>query len=315
MAYIAQNFIVGQKLTAEALNRMDQQIAQNAEGVESFNRQMVVDELKTLNLETDGQYLVLKLGDTAIAEVAIADVSNVIPCTDLTVTSPSILQLDIGETDTITYEIQPADSNQIVRFRSEDIGVVNVTSAGVATGIGAGISNIHVLCGTHAESVQAIVSTLVKPTWMAGNGIYVDSTDKHNNTAAKLEQSSTRLACVFPQEGTDNIFVKAGQKVTVTYNGTANYFFMNAYAIAPETEEGFSYTEDWSGRICAAKCRTVANIFGDTTGHQSPIEYTATEDCYIIFTFRSEDDPDENYTQTELDALNSGLITVRISPN
>lgn len=314
MAYTLHNFQVGQKLTAAHMNEMDQQIALNAAGVEAFNRQMVVDELETLSLETDGQYIILKLGDVVIAEVAVADVSDVVPCTELTLNGEGTLALDAGEEAALTWQVQPSDCNQALRFRSGDLGVASVNSQGVVTGIGVGKCTLHALCGSHSETLQAIVSQVIRPTYLPGNYIYVDSTDKYSAPAAKLEQSSGNLACVFPQEGTENIFVKAGQTVEITYNGSLDYYFRNAFAIAPLDQNGFAYTEDWNGRLCAANCKTVANLFGDTASHKAPIQYTATEDCCIIFTFSSADKADTEYTDGELAALNEGLITVRISP-
>lgn len=314
MSYVIQDFKVGQKLTAAALNRMDKQIALNAEGIASFNRQMVVNELEKLSLETDGQYIILKFGDVVIGEVAIADVANVIACTDLVVTSSGEVSVDVSETSDITCAIQPDDCNQVIRYRSDDLSIASVDSSGKITGIGAGVCKINILCGSHRGSVIATVSEIVKPTWIAGNYIYVESTDKGNNSCSKLEMDPCKRAYVFPQDGTSNIFVKAGQTVTVSYNGAKDYYFMHAYAIAPATSDGFAYTEDWSGRVCVANRNVVADIFGDTSSHSGPIVYTATEDCYLIFGFYSADAGDE-YTDEQLTALNEGLITVRISPN
>lgn len=296
---------------------MDAQIALNAEGVDNFNKQMVVDELEKLNLSTDGQYIILSLGDVVLAEVAVADVNDVTPCTDLALTSSSSLAIDVGETSGITCTTQPSDCTQVVRYRSTDLGVASVNSKGVVTGVGCGTCDINVLCGNHSEIVKAKVSEIFKPTWTIGHYVYTeDKTDKNGNPAAALELTSTTRAYVFPQEGTKDVFIPAGHTITIQYNGSSNYYFMHVVAVTPLDAKGFLYTEDWSSRPCCANIRVVGYPTGNMSSYKGVLTYTAPEDCYLIFGFRSEDiaDPTSGYTEEDIEALNNGLLTIRVSP-
>ncbi len=316
MAYKVHNFAVGSALPARQLNEMDAQIALNAEGVAAFNRQMVVEEMAKLSLTTDGQYVMLQHDGVEVAAVAIADVSQVVPATEMTVTSGSAIALDAGAEAAITAAVQPADSTQTVRFRSGDVSVATVTSQGVVTGVGAGITDIDVMCGSHSDTVTATISEIATPTWVANAAIYLDDNtrDKYDSPAAKLDVEGSHLAAVFGFGAEDGVFLRAGQKLTVTYSGGNNYYFRYAYAIAPVDAEGFTESIDWSNRPCIANCRMVANIFGDTASHAAPITYTATEDCHVIFCFNDGKSYGSGaYTDEELAALND-VITIRISP-
>lgn len=272
-------------------------------------------DLNTLKLENDGEYLILKLGDTELSRTFITNAPDTIPCTDLSITSAPEIALDAGQTTTITYNLQPSDCNQIVQFRSDDPQIASITSKGVVTGEKAGISDINIFCGNHTKTVKAAISEIIHPTWLTGNFVYTDGTDRNGNPAIKLEQNNQKMACVFPQENTKNIFLKTGQRVTIAYNGTGAYYFRFAYAIAPLSDEGFYYTTDWSDRICVANCKIVDDIFGGTESYKGQVEYIAKEDCYIVILFSSDEKGDDDqYSQEELDALNAGLITIRVSP-
>lgn len=319
MAYKTHDFAVGQALTSKALNQMDAQIQKNAEGVAKFNREMVLAELQNLNLTTDGQYIVLKLGDTAIAETEIADVSGVIPCTELRVTENGLSELDAGNTAKIEAIRQPSDCNQSIYFRSDDMNVATVTGSGDVKGIGAGICNIIVRCGSKQIVKKCAVGQIIKPTLYPAAAIYGEGKkDKFNNDAIVLDESNSNMACVFPKEGSTNIVLNEGQKVTVKFNGDGNGFgFRYAYAIAlDDADKGLQYTIDWSGRDCVSNVKVLANIFGDTLNHTvKEWSYTATEHCYVVFSFFSSSRPTGGYTQSDLQNIIDNLITIRISPN
>lgn len=277
MAYTAHNFQSGQPLTAEVLNEMDDQIEKNAKSVDMFTEQMVKDQIAGITLETDGEYIIMIHDDKQIAMVAIGDISNVIQCEGLTLTSGTTIELGAGQTTNITYSVTPSDCNQKVRFMTDDVGVATVTSTGAVTGIDVGNAIVSMLCGRHTEKIRCKVSSAPSPTWIVGNWL-AENTDTMNRPGISLLRDSDTKLITMPYTDMEPISLKAGQKLTITVGET--YYIQLIYAIAPMSD-GFAYGLTWSDNMICANAEVVDFLVQESLEKGVGFTYTATQDCYI----------------------------------
>ena len=221
MAYKVHNFLTGDKLKAASLNEMDAQIKANAEGVSLFTMDTIVAAIKQMRLTTDGEYLYLYYGDTLLDEAAVSDASDIIQCEGLTVTSPTYTDLtvtvggDSADSETIKTAITPSDCSQTVRFRSSDITVANVTSAGVVTGRAKGRATVTVTCGKYKKVFPVAVREIIRPTWVTGNWVTAPYTFNGQTGMNVDVASSAKRALCYPYTDQKSVYLKKGEKISV----------------------------------------------------------------------------------------------------
>lgn len=308
MSYLLHNFVAGQKLTAQALNEMDTQIAANYRGVEQFDVQMVAGEIGKLSLVNDGQYLVLYYDGVEIAQTAIADVSGLIPCEALTLTSDASITLDSGNTATVTCTKSPSDSNHLLRFLSQDTAVAQVDSTGQVLGIRCGKTQVRALCGAQSQTVAVTVYEKPQPTWTSGN-YFSWGTDTANSPGLIQLQENASRAIVMPYTDRTALSLKKGQTLTVTL-ASSDFFIQQVFVIAP-LEGGFQYGLTWSDKLICANAQKLAEpaVGGNGVG----LSYTAGSDCYVCLSVAKSTGGD--FTDEELAALTTGgSVVFQVAP-
>ena len=170
----------------------------------------------------------------------IADILNQeVPATGITV-SPQSVTLMVGQSQQLTAELTPAESNDTVVWSSEDTGVAEVTAEGLIYAVGTGTTYITAQANSNVKaSVEVTVTgiptqsvTLNKTSLVleAGQGERLTATVTPADTTDKLVWSSTNPAVAVVDEngmvvakgaGTAAIQVVSGEKsasctVTVT---------------------------------------------------------------------------------------------------
>lgn len=313
MSYKVHNFLTGGKLTAAALNEMDAQIKENTDGVALFTMETIVEAIKTLRLTTDGEYIYLYLGDTLLDEVPVSDASDIIQCEGMTVTSPTsasiVLQAGSGSVS-IQTEITPSDCSQSVRFRSSDISVAAVTSAGVLTGKAKGTATLTVTCGKYRKTFAVSVWEKMEPTWLTGDWVTAPYTNNGLTGMSIDVASSANRALCYPYTDQKSIFLKAGEKLTVTC-GTG--YKVQYYYIIKLGDGELTYT------TVAHNGNPFVVVDPDAGGTASSVKveavsltYTADANCYIGLCIM-RDGASGAFTADECKTLNT-KITCRVDP-
>ncbi|MBR1585924.1 MAG: Ig-like domain-containing protein [Clostridia bacterium] len=307
MPYETHNFLEGQKLTAALLNEMDAQISRNTQAAETYTPQMVDTRIGQLRLDTDGQYIILYYGDQEIAEVAIADVSNIVAAESLTLTSGASLNLLVGDKSQITYTVSPSDANQRTRFLSNALTVATVTSAGLVTALDVGVADVSVMCGQITATVRVTVSRKVSPTWRIGSWMDEGHAAISGNTGLRNQHTGDgRLVC-FPTEE-EQVLVKQGQTISVQPNAT--HFIQMFYVVVPGPNT--AYEKDYGDHDLITGV-TLTELTGQTGsyGTGNGITYAAQQDCYVAFMIGGSGP----YTEESAAAFNeTNAVTITIFP-
>ena len=304
--YQVHNFNDTQKLYAQDLNEMDAQIAINDAACRNFNVNTINSRINTLRLDTDGTNIILLFDGVEIASVAIADVNNIIFAEGLSVTSSLNLTLMAGNTSQITYAVTPNNANQKVRFRSNNLDILNVNNTGLITALRLGITSVSVICGEFNVQIQVFVSEQKFPTWRIGN--YLSSS---SSNFRMLVSEDTRLIA-FPTED-DNLYLKTGDTINITMNTVNNNigYISQAYAI-PSTGTSFDIDTINEVPIINISGNNTATDISSSISNYRSLTYTASADCYISFAIGGIA---SHYTQSEADSFNTdGYCTIIISP-
>lgn len=315
MAYKLHNFLKQTPLKASQLNEMDEQIKRNADLTAEYNKDVMTKEIKKLSLSTDGQYVVLMYDGIALAEVPFGDLSTIIPCTELIV-NDSPISLETGSTAVISASKQPSNSNQMIRYRSDDILIATVDAGGVITGINVGKTNINVGCGLFKKLVPVSVWGYVQPTVLYG---FWSTDEADTNSYADKEKywfgyspNMGNSGIIFPTKDGDNLALKAGQTIHVESSPTIRIFggSNRAHAYAPVDGSYFIYSMNWSGNemVGNAKLVDIINVIDE-----QHLTYTATEDCCVNFEFSPYDSTDiRSIVPTIYDTSKQYWIKIRI---
>lgn len=129
------------------------------------------------------------------AEVIARVLAQQIPATDITVT-PTSVELMVGQTQQLTAQLTPAETNDTVVWYSENTHVAQVNDQGLVRGVGEGTT---IITAQANQGVKATVTVTV--TGIATQSIAL------NHTQLTLEEGQgTRLvAQVTPQDSTDPV--------------------------------------------------------------------------------------------------------------
>lgn len=314
MGYSVHNFLTGSRLPAAALNQMDEQIQKNAEGVALFTMDTIMNEIKKLNLTTDGEYIYLYLGDTLLDEVPVSDASGIIPCEGMTVTSPteSTIVLQAGSNSmSIKVEITPSDCNQSVRFRSSDISVADVTSTGVLTPTGKGTATLTVICGKYKKVFTVSVWERMQPDWVIGEWATAPYTNNDMTGLTVDTTTSSRRAFCFPYNEQKAIYMKTGEKLTVTCDSAYKVHFY--YIIKPGNGKLTFTTVSHNGNSFVVVDTNAGGSASSVEVEEPSFTYTADENCYIALMIRHLSPPNEAFTEEERKTLNT-KINIRVDP-
>lgn len=311
MAYKLHKFLSGGKLTAAALNEMDDQIKANTEGVALFTMDTIVEAIKTLRLTTDGEYIYLYYGDTLLNEVPVSDASDIIQCESLTVTSPSgsEIALEAGKAGvSITTAVTPSDCSQSVRFRSSDISVANVNSAGLVSGKALGTATVTVVCGRYSKAFAVSVSEQIAPDWQAGDWVSAPYTNNGMTGLNVDRDTSSKRAISYPYTDQQGIYLKKGctLKVTCTEEYNVQYY----YVIKPgDGELTFTTVYHNGNHFVVIDPDEGGEVSVSAKLEQATMSYTADADCYIaLMIMHTSASSAQEFTAEELKELNTKVV-------
>lgn len=175
MAYNKHAFTYGQILAPEDLTDMDKQIAQDAENVEDLLKfknnidAKISAALQRLTYISDGDVVVIRDGDTEINQFRIPNSfsSTYVACEGISLNKHELSITDKTDT-TVVATKTPSDSTNILRFKSSDTTVCNVTSLGKITGVGLGKATVTAMCGDKEDSCTVKVSKNYIDTLLTG---------------------------------------------------------------------------------------------------------------------------------------------------
>lgn len=315
MAYKVHNFLTGDKLKAASLNEMDAQIKANAEGVALFTMDTIVAAIKQMRLTTDGEYLYLYYGDTLLDEAPISDASDIIQCEGMTVTSPTgtSITLQAGTGLTIETQITPSDCSQSVRFRSSDIGVAQVTSAGALNAKAKGTATLTVTCGKYRKAFAVSVWEQMKPDWVTGNWVNAPYTNNGMTGMNVDTASSANRALCFPYTDQKSIYLKKGEKLKVTCG--SGYEIQFAYCIYPgDGELTFTTVAHNGNPFVVVDTDAGGKATSSEQLNTATYEMTADNNCYICLSIMHDGVTLSGaFTAKECKTLNE-KITCRVDP-
>lgn len=313
MAYKLHNFLTGDKLKAASLNEMDAQIRANAEGVALFTMDTIVAAIKQMRLTTDGEYLYLYYGDTLLDEAAVSDASDIIQCEGMTVTSPTgtsiVLQAGSGSVK-IQTAITPSDCSQSVRFRSSDISVAAVNSSGVLAGKSKGNATMTVTCGKYRKTFVVSVWEQMNPDWVTGNWMDSPYTNVGKTGVSIDVASSAKRAMCYPYTDQKGIYLRQGEKLTVTCSGA---YRVQYYVIIQPGDGELTYTTvPHNGNHFVVIDPDTGGAASKTNVEAASFTYTAEKNCYIGMSILREADSSA-FTADEISKMNQN-ITCRVDP-
>lgn len=312
MSYKTHEFLSGAKLTAEQLNEMDNQIKANADGVSLFTMDTITAVVKKLKLQSDGGVVGLYLDDTLISDTEVGDLSGLIPCEGLSVTSPTGDTITLqagGNTVTIATSVTPSDCNQTVRFRSGDIAIANVTSAGVLSGKKLGVVQVTVACDKFSKTFTVNVWEQARPDWVGGNWVTAPYTLNEQTGMSVDTVSSQKRALTYPYTDQKGIHLNAGNKITVTCSG--DYAIQYYYILTPGTG-GLTYTTvAHNGAIfVVVDSKNGGSVTSNqpTSAQSQNLTYTATAECYFCLCVMHKSNVNQEFTEDELASLNENVV-------
>ena len=312
MPYKVHNFLTGDKLKAVSLNEMDAQIKANADGVALFTMDTILEAIKQMQLTTDGEYLYLYYGDTLLSEAPVSDASKIIQCEGMTVTSPSgtSITLQAGTSITIQTQITPSDCSQSVRFRSSDISVALVNSAGAVSAKSKGTATLTVTCGKYKKTFAVSVWEQVKPDWVTGEWMDSPYTNSGKTGVSIDVASSAKRAMCYPYTDQKSIYLKKGEKLTVTCSGV--YRVQYYVIIQPGNGEVTYTTVAHNGNHFVVIDPDAGGAASKTNVSAASFTYTAEKNCYIGMAILREADSSA-FTADEISKMNQN-IACRVDP-
>ncbi len=96
-------------------------------------------------------------GEEVLPTPTITTLPEEIPCEALDVSAERYLLQSIGDTEVITCLKMPANSTEVISFRSEDTTVATVDGNGTITAVNIGTTNIIITCGKVTFACEVIV--------------------------------------------------------------------------------------------------------------------------------------------------------------
>lgn len=225
MAYNKHAFIYGQVLAPQDLTDMDNQIAKDAQTVDElveFKNNIdgkISAALQRLTYISDGDVVVIRDGDTEINQFRIPNSfsSSYVACEGVSLDIHEVSITDITDA-TVVATKTPSDSTNILRFKSNDTTVCNVTSLGKITGVGLGKATVSVMCGDKEDTCTVKVSKNYIDTLLTG--------PRHGFFGYNNGGSDPNMCYVWGSSGNDCVVsnlqspmeIKPGQRLKVTLN-------------------------------------------------------------------------------------------------
>lgn len=105
--------------------------------------------------------LVIKGAYFAANKVGTIAMTEVIPCTEISITPTTVAFETIGATQQITSTLTPANTNETVYYVSSNTDVATVSGSGLITCVGIGSAVITVICGTQSATCAVSLSSVV----------------------------------------------------------------------------------------------------------------------------------------------------------
>ena len=218
MSYSAHGFTVGQRLTAQAMNEMDAQVALNCTAQEAHQAFLKLTDgapaasggitawlaqqlIAGLRLSVDSDTLYLYYGNQLIGSVSLPlDLDNFVPATGVDIDDVTgDVYLYIGGAYNFSATAAPSNTTQNIRWSVSDLAKANVTSQGRVTALDVGTVVVTAACGLYSDTVTVHVRRLVDCSnhiALCGGGGVADPTYWQN--ALRFITSSEIYACNIP---------------------------------------------------------------------------------------------------------------------
>ena len=116
-----------------------------------------VEEGRIKGLSTGSSDITLKTVNGIVISTKVTVKPKEIPATSINLTSSSQIELYIGDTSTISYEVLPSETTDTVSFSSNNSSVATVSNKGKITAIGEGTAVITLKAGTITKNVSVTV--------------------------------------------------------------------------------------------------------------------------------------------------------------
>lgn len=159
---------------------------------------------KALQVAADGTSTQAEVNEQA--EVIAQVLAQQIPATDITVT-PASVELMVGQTQQLTAQLTPQETNDTVVWYSENTHVAQVNEQGLIRGVGEGTT---IITAQANDSVKATVTVTV-------TGIATQSITLNHTQLSMEEGQGTRLvAQVTPVDSTDPVIWESDNTTCVT---------------------------------------------------------------------------------------------------
>ena len=124
--------------------------------------------------------LVIKGANYAANKVETITLTQVVPCTGISIAPSTVVFDTLGATQQLTPTLTPADTTDIVHYVSSNEDVVTVSDSGLITCVGVGYTTITVTCG--AQSATCAVESEISMTLSDySDGYQFSSTDLSYN--------------------------------------------------------------------------------------------------------------------------------------
>lgn len=124
--------------------------------------------------------LVIKGANFAANKVETITLSQVVPCTGISI-APSTVAFDtLGATQQLTPTLTPVDTTEVVYYVSSNEDVVTVSDTGLITCVGVGSATVTATCGSQSATC-AVVSEISMTLSDYFNGYQFSSTDLSYN--------------------------------------------------------------------------------------------------------------------------------------
>jgi uncharacterized protein YjdB len=198
-------------------------------------------EVRLLNLSAGNPIGGLASGQALEYEMGVIDNNNgntAIPVTNITVT-PTEIDLDIGETENITYLITPANAtNQNVTWSPGNQAIATVSNDGVVTGVGAGSTTVTVT--TEDGGISASSNITVNSLVVSVTGVSLNQVSTSMEVGGTLELEAT----ITPADATNQIlsWTTSNSSIASVDDGIVSAISAGLATIIVITQDG-NYTD------------------------------------------------------------------------
>ena len=125
---------------------------------ESSNPNVVsIEESKIKGLSIGTSDITLKTVNGIVISTKVTVKPIDIPATSINITSSSQIELNIGDTSTISYELLPSETTDTISFSSNNGSIATVSNKGQIKAIGEGTAIITLKAGTITKNVSVTV--------------------------------------------------------------------------------------------------------------------------------------------------------------